>query len=124
MRATRRERGKAGIGCVIWLAVVALVGYSLVKIVPVKVTASHFEDFMAEEAGFGSIRSPQQIEKEILAKAKELNIPVTKDNLTVTRGREMLTVEAHYQIVIDFFGGAYKYVWKFDPVIQRPTFAV
>jgi hypothetical protein len=120
----RGERGKGSVGCVIWLAIVVLVGYALVKIVPVKIAASHFEDFMTEEAGFGSIKSTQQIQKEILAKAKELDIPVTKDNLSVTRSREMLTVEAHYQMEIDFFGGAYKYVWKFDPVIQRPTFAV
>ena len=76
---------------------------------------------MTEEAGFGSIKSTQQIQKEILAKAKELDIPVNKDNLTVSRGRDMLTVEAHYQIELDFFGGAYKYVWKFDPVINQWT---
>ncbi len=124
MGPTRGQRGKGSIGCVIWLAIVALIGYSLIKIVPVKIAASHFEDFMTEEAGFGSIKSPQQIEKEILAKAKELRIPVTRDNLSVTRAHEMMVVEAHYQIEVDFFGGAYKYVWKFDPVIRRPTFAV
>ena len=36
----------------------------------------------------------------------------------------MITVEAHYEITIDFFNGAYKYVWKFDPIVQRPLFAV
>ena len=35
-----------------------------------------------------------------------------------------LTIEAHYTIPVEFFGGAYKYVWKFDPVVSRPTFAV
>jgi hypothetical protein len=124
MDRTRGQRGKGSVGCVIWLAIVVLVGYALFKIIPVKVAASHFEDFMTEEAGFGSIKSTQQIEKEILAKAKELNLPVTKDNLSVTRARDMLVVEAHYEIAIDFFGGAYKYVWKFNPLIQRPTFAV
>lgn len=124
MRRTRAARGEAKIGCVIWLAVVVLLGYALYKIVPVKVAASRFEDFMNEEAGFGSIKTVQQIEKEILARARELQIPVTKDNLKVTRGREFLIVEAHYELVLEFFGGAYKYVWKFDPVAKRPTFAV
>jgi hypothetical protein len=49
---------------------------------------------------------------------------VTKDNLKITKSREMITVEAHYTITIDFFGGAYKYVWQFDPLVQRPLFAV
>jgi hypothetical protein len=42
----------------------------------------------------------------------------------VTRTRAAVTIEAHYTIPIEFFGGAYKYVWKFDPVVTRPTFAV
>ena len=57
-------------------------------------------------------------------KAVELKIPVTKDNLKIVRSHEMITVEAHYEITIDFFNGAYKYVWKFDPIVQRPLFAV
>jgi hypothetical protein len=120
----RASRGAGKVGCVVWLAIVALIGYGLLKIVPVKVASSRFEDFLNEEAGFGSIKSVQQIQKEILAKARELQIPVNKDNLSVVRSREMMTVEAHYEMTLDFFGGAYKYVWKFDPVAKRPTFAV
>lgn len=124
MSLRRAARGDGKIGCVLWLAVVALIGYAMYIIVPVKVATSRFEDFMKEEAAFGSIKSLPQIEKDILAKARELQIPVTKDNLTVVRIREYITVEAHYEMVLDFFGGAYKYVWKFDPVVKRPLFAV
>ena len=94
------------------------------KVVPVKIRASTFYDVMQEQASFGSIKSEHQIEYEILRRARELEIPVTKENLRVIRKRESVTVEAHYQIPIEFFGGAYKYVWKFDPIVSRPTFAV
>ena len=124
MRASRAVRGGGTIGCIVWLAIVAMIGYALTRIVPVKVAASRFEDFMSEEAGYGSIKTVSQIQKEILAKAKELQVPVTKDNLTITKVRESITVEAHYQMSIDFFGGSYTYVWKFDPVIKRPLFLV
>ena len=83
-----------------------------------------FADFLQEEASFGSIKSPAQLQAEILAKAKEMDIPVTRDNMSVKRTRESITVEAHYEITIDFFNGAYKYVWKFDPVFARPIFNV
>ena len=76
---------------------------------------------MQEQASFGSIKDLKFIEFEILRKAEELQIPVKKDNLKITRSREAITVEAHYEITIDFFNGAYKYVWKFDPVVVRPT---
>ncbi len=124
MRRTRGIRGAANVGCIVWLAVLALIGYGLYKIVPVKIANSNFYDFLQEEASFGSIKSVHQIEYEILTKAKELEIPVGKDELTIKKTSTVITIEAHYQMVIDFFNGAYKYVWKFDPVVSRPLFAV
>ena len=124
MRSSRGNRGNANVGCIVWLIIVALVTYVLFKVVPVKIASSEFYDVMQEQAAFGSIKDPKFIEFEILRKAQELKIPVTKDNLKIVRSREMITVEAHYEITIDFFNGAYKYVWKFDPLVQRPLFAV
>ncbi len=96
----------------------------LYKFVPVKMASARFEDFMAEEAGFASIRGVREIERNILTKAKDLQLPITKDNLTITKSREKIKVEAHYEVVVDLFGGNYKYVWKFDPVVERPLFLV
>jgi hypothetical protein len=124
MRQTRGTRGSGRIGCILWLAVLALIGYGLYKIIPVKIATSTFYDFMQEEAAFGSIRDIKQLNKELLAKAKELDIPVTEENLTIKRTRESITIEAHYEITIDFFNGWKKYVWKFDQVVSRPTFLV
>jgi len=124
MNRSRSVRGAANVGCIVWLVILGLVGYVLWKVVPVKIATSEFYDVMQEQASFGSIKDVKFIEFEILRKAQELQIPVTKDNLKITRSREALTVEAHYEITIDFFNGAYKYVWKFDPVVVRPTFAV
>jgi hypothetical protein len=124
MTRSRSVRGGANLGCIVWLVILGFVGYVLWKVVPVKIASSEFFDVMQEQAAFGSIKDPKFIEFEILRRAGELQIPVTKDNLKITKARESITVEAHYEITIDFFNGAYKYVWKFDPVVQRPLFAV
>lgn len=124
MARTRSARGAGNIGCVLWVVVIVLVGHVLWKVVPVKIRTSTFYDSMQEQASFGSIKSVQAIEWEVLRRAEELRIPVTKENLKVTRARNAVTVEAHYTITVEFFGGAYKYVWKFDQVVERPTFAV
>ncbi len=124
MIRNRSARGAGNIGCLLWLVVIVLVGHVLWKVVPVKVRTSTFYDSMQEQASFGSVKSVQAIEWEVLRRAEELRIPVTKENLKVTRARNAVTVEAHYTITIEFFGGAYKYVWKFDQVVERPTFAV
>ena len=124
MNRSRSVRGSANVGCIVWLVILGFVGYVLWKVVPVKIASSEFYDVMQEQAAFGSIKDPKFIEFEILRRAGELQIPVTKENLKITRGREAITVEAHYEMTIDFFNGAYKYVWKFDPVVIRPLFAV
>ena len=124
MRSTRSARGQGRFGCIVWLAVLCLIGYGLYKVIPVKIATSTFYDFMQEEASFASIRNVKQLQKEILAKAKELNLPVTEENLTLKRTRESITIEAHYEITVEFFGGWKKYVWKFDQVVERPTFLV
>jgi hypothetical protein len=124
MNRSRSVRGAANVGCIVWLLILGFVGYVLYKVVPVKIASSEFYDVMQEQAAFGSIKDPKFIEFEILRRAQELQVPVTKDNLKITRSREAITVEAHYEITIDFFNGAYKYVWKFDPVVIRPLFAV
>ena len=124
MREKRGMRGEGRVGCFIWLAIVALVGYALYKIVPVKIDNSTFEDFITEQASFGSIKSVKQIESEILAKAKDLNIPVTKENLTITKSREKIAIETHYDVNIVFFGGVYTYDWKRDILVERPLFVV
>jgi hypothetical protein len=124
MRRTGSTRGEGRIGCILWLAVLALIGYGLYKIIPVKVATSTFYDFMQEEASFASIRDAKQLRQEILAKARELQIPVTDENLIIKRARESITIEAHYEITLSFFNGWKKYVWKFDQVVTRPTFLV
>lgn len=124
MARTRSARGAGNVGCILWLVVVVLVGHVLWVVVPVKVRTSTFYDSMQEQASFGSIKSVQAIEWEVLRRAEELKIPVTKENLKVVRARNAVIVEAHYTITIKLFGGAYTYVWKFDQVVERPTFAV
>jgi hypothetical protein len=123
-RRAQTMRGKANIGCIVWLVILYLVGYSLYKIVPVKIATSTFYDTMQEQAAFGSIKSLPQIEYAVLQKARELELPIGKENLIIKRDKQAITIEAHYEMTIDFFNGAYKYVWKFDPIVSRPLFAV
>ncbi|HEY7368964.1 MAG TPA: hypothetical protein VIA29_03690 [Thermoanaerobaculia bacterium] len=119
----RAMRGKTNIGCIVWLGILVLVGYALIKIVPVKVATSTFYDTMQEQAGFGSIKPLHVIEHDVLMRAQELRLPVTKQNLKVRRSAREITIEAEYEITVEFAFG-YKYVWKFHPVVSRPLFAV
>ena len=124
MRRNRGARGSGRIGCFLWLLVLAVTGYIGYKVIPVKIATSTFYDFMQEEASFASIRPVNQLQREILLKAKELNIPVTEENLVIKKVSESITIEAHYEIPIVFFNGWKTYIWKENQVVQRPIFLV
>ncbi|HKF42186.1 MAG TPA: hypothetical protein VKG01_03725 [Thermoanaerobaculia bacterium] len=124
MRRKNGERGSGRIGCLLWLGVLAITGYIGYKVIPVKIATSTFYDFMQEEAAFASIRPVNQLQREILLKAKELNIPVTEENLVIKKVSESITIEAHYEITIWFFNGWKKYIWREDQVVTRPIFLV
>jgi hypothetical protein len=123
MKGQRGARGAANIGCIIWLAVVGILVYVGLKVIPVKIASSAFYDTMQEQAGFGSIKPLHVIEHDVLMRAQELRLPVTKQNLKVRRSAREITIEAEYEITVEFAFG-YKYVWKFHPVVSRPLFAV
>ena|SRR5215471_10147375 len=124
MRQTEGTRGSGRLGCILWLAVLAITAYIGYKVIPVKVATSTFYDFMQEEAAFASIRPVKQLQREILAKAKELNLPLTEENLVIKKVTESITIEAHYEVTIDFFNGWKQYVWKENQVVTRPIFLV
>ena len=124
MRRMRGAPGSGRIGCILWLLVLAVISYIGYKVIPVKIATSTFYDFMQEEASFASIRPVNQLQREIILKAKELNIPVTEENLVIKKVSESITIEAHYEIPITFFNGWKTYIWKENQVVTRPIFLV
>jgi len=113
-------RGEGRTGCVLWLLFVGIVAYVLIEIVPVRISAGQFTDAMQEQATFGATHGNPQIYRELLESAKELDLPIARDQLVVTRTRESIEIDADYEVVVEFFGGLFKYTMPFHQVIARP----
>jgi hypothetical protein len=114
------QRGDGNLGCVIWLlvfAVALLIGW---KAIPVKVRSAELYDHMVELSKFSAQDPPEQIEKSILARAKELDLPLDKEHVHAERIGDRIKMEAHYTVPLEFPG--YTYEWHFDPVVDRPIF--
>lgn len=121
-RSSRSIAGTGKFGCFVWLVIGTAVGFVVYKVAPVKFKTSQFYDNMVEQASFGSIKGDSSIKNEVFLKAQELNLPIKKEDIQVTRDGTNVTVEVHYQIPIEFPG--YTYVWKEDRIVRRPLFAV
>lgn len=124
MRNRQLSRNQAGVGktgCVVWWVILIIVILFLVKFVPAKMHTAEFADKVQEEANFGSIKGNNSIHDELIFKANELGLPITKDQVKVSRTASDVTVEVHYQVAIDFYG-IYTWVLKEDNVVTRPIF--
>jgi hypothetical protein len=123
MNKARGERGEGRTGCVLWLIFVGLIAYLLYEVVPVRISAGQFQDAMQEQATFAASHSDKEIATELVTKASELRLPIHRDQLTITRTRESIAIEAEYTVPIQFFG-IWTYPMSFHPLIGRPLISM
>lgn len=117
------QRGEGNLGCIVWLLVLAIAVMISWKMIPVKVNNAELVDYMTEVAQFQSAqKTPEEISKIIIARAGELGIPLTKENITVTKTRDRVRMTVDYTMPVQFPG--YTYNWHFRHELDRPIFIV
>lgn len=123
MRFNRRERGEGNIGCILWLLVLVLAVMVAWKAVPVKLNSSKFYGYLDEIAKFQAARTPpDEMKKAILIRAKELDIAVNPNDVTVVRKGDFITIDVQYVVPVDLLG--FTYQWKFHHRLDRQIFIV
>lgn len=117
------QRGEGNLGCIVWLLVLAIAVMISWKMIPVKVNNAELVDYMTEVAQFQSAqKTPEEIKLIILARAGELGIPLTKENIVVTKTRDRVRMTVDYTMPVQFPG--YTYNWHFRHELDRPIFIV
>jgi hypothetical protein len=121
MQDRSSERGDGRIGFLISLALLGAGVFVGVKIIPVRVNAYEFRDFIQEECRFAATRNhDEEIYKRIFDKAKDLRLPLDKKNLHMERTTHEMVISATYEQTIDL--KFTKYVFKFDHEERAPLF--
>ena len=122
MQWRHRQRGEIPIGCFIGLIVLALVVLIGIKTVPVMTRMGELDKTITTMADRANVRgyTNQRIEKEILEKAEQVNIPLDPENVKISRTSSRIRVEVHYAVDIDL--PFYTYHWAKDQVEERPLF--
>ena len=121
---TRRltQAGEGRLGCFLWLGLVLLFAMIAWKVVPVRIKSSELSNYMEEQAKFAYRASPAALKKRIVAKARELQLPVDPKKVIVQRRGGRIVLECSYTVPLKF--PFYTYLWKFDLSIDRPVFMV
>ena len=115
-----RERGEGQFGCVVALLLLLVAIFVAYKMVPVKVKAAELRGEVVDEAKNAGTRSDETILKSILAKAQQLELPVTADDVQVSRSGSRIHVVVQYVVPVEFPG--FTYQWNFRHEAENPIF--
>ena len=120
MQTRRHERGEGNLGCIFGLILLGLAIFVAWKMIPVKVRAADLRQTVIDEAKSAGSHTDERILAGILAKAREVDLPVTESDVKITRHNSEITVDVTYVIPIEFPG--YTYQWHLDHHAENPIF--
>jgi len=92
-----------------------------VKIIPVRVNAYEFRDFIQEECRFAATRNKDaEIFKRVYDKAQDLKLPIAKKDIHLERTTHEMIISAKYTQTIDL--KVTTYVYRFAAEERAPLF--
>src|SRR5436190_12133987 len=108
-RSNRREAGEGNMGCIVGLVLLVIAVVVAFKIIPVKANMADLRQTCIDEGKSAGQHNDTAIMKRILAKADEVHLPVTEDNVTISRQANEITIDVDYTVPVQFPG--YVYQW-------------
>lgn len=120
MRLRRGERGEGQIGCLFGLILLGIVAFIAYKVIPLKVKAAELQQEVTDDAKSAGMMNDDKIRASILNKAHEDDLPVTEDNVKISRANSEITIEVDYVVPIQFPG--YTYQWHIEHYAHNPIF--
>ena len=112
MAGASSQQGTISVKTLLSFAFLLCACYMGFKFIPVYVAAYDFDNMLKTQAQYsGSFKTNEVIMKELLGKAAELELPITKKDIKIERTRSKLTITADYvvPVVTPFF----TYDWHF-----------
>lgn len=120
MSRLRYQRGEGQFGCIVALLLLLIGIFIAYKMVPIKVKAAELRGEVIDEAKRAGQHKDDVIMKNILAKASVLELPVTKEDVTINRSGSRIHVVVEYVVPVELPG--YTYEWEFRHEADNPIF--
>jgi hypothetical protein len=99
------QRGAGKLKAVIYTAVILLVVYAGVKIIPSYLSGYQLSDKMQEQARFAVVNryTEEQIRDNIFKVMQELEIPAKRDDIKVSASNAIVKISLNYTVPVDLF---------------------
>jgi hypothetical protein len=99
------ERGEGKFKNVLVIAVIALLIYAAVKIVPPYFSDYQLSDKMQEQARFAVVNrfSEEQIRENLFKTIQELDIPAKREDIKIVANNAIVKITLKYTVPVDLF---------------------
>ena len=123
MNILANQRGASKFKVILWFLALFLVVHVAVKLVPVYMDYGRMEDEMKVKASVSQVLKDEEILKDLENKAKELDLPLTKDDFVIKRDMERrkmkISTKGGWDVEVTFLWGAYVRTLHFEPVVEE-----
>jgi hypothetical protein len=111
MKDRRNERGAISVGLVVTIIVALFLIYEAKQFGPLLVAQYQFQDQVIETCKFSVDKQAPQVYDAVLRQAAELNLPITRDMVKVTRQATKTRIQVQYQLTAEWLPGR-PYTWN------------
>jgi len=123
MNILANQDGASRFKVFLWFLLLFLVVHVAVKVVPVYMDYARMEDEMKVKASVAQVLKDDDILKDLENKAKDLDLPLTKDSFVLKRDAERrkmkISTKGGWDVEVSFLWGAYVRTFHFEPVIEE-----
>ena len=114
------ERGAGRIGVLIWTVIMAVGLFVGFRAIPVRMAVLQLHDFADERTQFAAAStrfSQEQLVKDVLEKARELQIPLDKKQIKLEVRPAELRMRIQHRVEVDL--KFYLWVWDYDKTFEH-----
>ncbi len=116
----RSERGEGRAGCVLWSLFLTAVVIVAVKVVPVQMSVMKLKDQMEEAAQLRWKDSNRKLERFIIDRAAELELPVGAKDVVVKKGGGRVKMDVNFIVPLDFY--VFQKDWNIEIEMTREIY--
>lgn len=120
------ERGGTRLKVFLWFLLLGLCIHVGVKLIPMYMDYARMKDTMTIKAGVAQVLKDEEILRDLVQKAKELDLPLTEENFVLQRfeDRRRMRISTAWDVEVHFLGGLYVRNFHFEPVVEESFMTV
>lgn len=121
MQVFGNESGGSRLKVYLWFLFLGLMIHAGLKLVPPYMDYLRMKDTMTVKASVAQVLKDEEIMRDLVAKARELDLPLTEENFILYRDtdRRRMKISTAWDVDVKFLGNVYVYTYRFRPVVDE-----